>query len=171
MNVNWLEIIDNLPADGSVVSASFDRWDLSNPEYLKIYNQWKSANFNMSAVGWINYYPSAHFDASLTQSIADHLGLGIHRSWISKINPGYIAPVHWDVDDNESKYLEHGKIIRKTIIMHKFDLGQLLIINSQHYYNVDSNDVIDWNSHRDLHIGVNASLSPNYLFHIVGYNK
>ena len=52
--INWNQIINDLTSkQGVEVTTDPSRWNLDNPEYLKIYNQWIAADFNMSAIKWI----------------------------------------------------------------------------------------------------------------------
>jgi hypothetical protein len=167
MDLDWPGIIKSLDG-GDHVSTDPSRWDLTNPGYLEIYDRWAQAGFNMSAIGWINYYPGRDFDQQVIDHAETCLGIKTHRAWISRINPGYMAPPHWDVDDREKEYLQQGHILRKTIIMHQFDLGQILIIDGKYYNDLRPGSVIHWNHYRDTHSAANASLTGNYLLHIVG---
>jgi hypothetical protein len=169
--VNWSDVIANIAhKEGSVVSTDLTRWNSANTAYDEIYSKWKKANFNEHSIRWINYYPEIDYSTQIVDTVADSLRLtGVHRSWISRIDPGYMAPWHWDVDDNEDKYLKSGEIIRYTIIAQNFSIGQIFILNDQHYYNVETGLVIKWKTHRDWHCGINASMERNYMFHILGY--
>lgn len=169
--VNWNEITNSLKnQEGSAVTTDPARWNLDTPGYNEIFKIWKDANFNSSAIKWINYYPETHYDNTVVEAVAKSLNLkGIHRSWISRIDPGYMAPWHWDVDDNEQGYLKVGPIIRYTVIIKDFTPGQLFILKDKHFFNVSEGVVIPWESHRNWHSGINGSMKTNWMFHILGY--
>ena len=169
--INWNDIIASLEdKEGSAVTTDPARWNLDTPGYTDIYSMWREANFNASAIKWINYYPGEHFSEDIVKQAAKELGLKIvHRAWVSRIDPGYMAPWHWDVDDNEQEYLKHGPIVRYTIVMKAFANGHILIIDKDYFYNLYEGKRIRWKHHRDWHSGINAGMEPNWLFHILGY--
>ncbi len=169
--INWPEIISQLKTNsGSEVTVNRDRWNLDNPHYEKIFNQWKAADFNMQSIKWINYYPHKDFNISIQDFYKEKLELkGIHRSWISRLDPGCLAPWHWDVDDQEIEYLKEGNILRYTIIIEDFAPGQIFIIEDQHYYSCKEGFIIKWDDYKNWHNGINSSLRPNWMFHILGY--
>lgn len=166
---NWEFIINNL-TNGTDVTVDPARWNLGNPEYKKILKLWTSANFNLDAIKWTNYYPITSFPEVIVNQISKKLGLKhVHRAWISKIDPGYMAPWHWDVDDHEEDYLKLGLIKRYTIIIKQMAKGHILIIGEDYFYNKPADTVIKWANYREWHSSSNAGLEPSYLFHILGY--
>mgnify|MGYP000704010731 FL=1 len=61
-NIDWNAVIAQLvDIQGETVSTDVARWNMTNPEYSKIYNMWKDAQFNEAAMKWTNYYPNVHF--------------------------------------------------------------------------------------------------------------
>lgn len=169
MNINWNDVIESLQGEGSPITADPSIWNLSNPEYEKIYNGWKQANFNIEAVKWINFYPEKNFDKSLTEKIASNLKVNIFRSWISRIDPGYFAPWHWDVDDNEDLYMSYGYPRRFTIFMNPPTHGHIFIVDDKYYFNQAQGLCIEWKNYKDWHSGINAGMTPNYMFHLLGW--
>lgn len=165
---NWLTIIEKLK-NGSEVTVDPSRWNLNNPEYNKIYDIWKTANFNLQAIKWTNYYPGVHFSENVVKETAEELKIQhIHRSWISKIDSGFMAPWHWDVDDHEEEYLKYGPIKRYTVIIEQMAHGQILIIGNDYYFNKPAGTIIKWENYREWHSGINAGMSPSYMLHILG---
>jgi hypothetical protein len=165
---NWPKIIENLK-EGRDVTVDPTNWNLSNPDYKKILDIWEKANFNLSSIKWTNYYPGHSFPEDIVNYYTKELNLNrVHRSWISKIDPGYMAPWHWDVDDNEAEYLTHGSIKRYTVIVNQMASGQILIIGNDYYYNKPSNTIIKWGKYNEWHSSSNAGMEPSYLFHILG---
>lgn len=166
--INWNSIIKSLK-DGSEVTVDPSRWNLDNPEYNKIYDIWKRANFNLNSIKWTNFYPDIHFSKEIVEQQAANLNLKhVHRSWISKIDSGYMAPWHWDVDDHEQDYLKFGPIKRYTVIVEQMMHGHILIIGKDHYFNQPLGTVIKWANYREWHSGINAGMTPSHMFHILG---
>lgn len=165
---NWNTIINSL-TEGSDVTVDPSRWNLDNPGYTEILKIWQNANFNLNSIKWTNYYPGLHFSEDVIKKQADHLKIKkVHRAWISKLDPGFMAPWHWDVDDNEPEYLTYGPINRFTIMLEKMDHGHILIIGNEYYFNQPKGTVITWNNYKEWHSGINAGMKPSYLLHILG---
>lgn len=170
--VIWKDIINNLEfMQGEAVTVDPARWDMSNPEYLKIYCQWEQCNFNMDSIRWINYYPGKHFDQAIVEHIAKDLNIKVHRAWISRIDPGYMAPWHWDVDDQLSQYESVGEVIRFSIFIGDAHPAHFFSTESRSFSNTSSGTVYKWTNYKSWHAGSNAGLIPKYMFHIIGYQS
>lgn len=170
INHNWKQLISHLSTcDGSEVTPDPDRWNERNPEYKKIYNIWEQSNFNMQSIKWINYYPDVHFPYTINSLVSSFTGKTCHRSWISRVDPGYCAAWHWDVDDNENKYLEKGRIYRYSVFISDPTPGQSFNVENQYLVNQEPGAVWEWENHNAWHAGMNASLSPKYMLHFLGY--
>ena len=168
--IAWHDIILNLK-DGYIISADKTKWDLSTPGYIEIYKMWEDGNFNMSSIKWINYYPGKHFDQEVENSIAKELGITPLRSWISRIDPGYCAPWHWDVDDNEQEYMSKGTIHRYSIFIEDPKPGHIFIINDVAYVNQPCGTIVKWDDYRAWHAGSNVGIESKYMYHILGYTN
>ncbi len=162
--INWGSIISNLK-DGSVVTVDPARWRMSNPEYNEMLNLWKSKNFNTDSVKWTNYYDYGNIEST----IADNLEIKPIRSWISCVEPGYMTGYHYDIEDREKEYLEHGTIKRYSIFISEPDVGHLFILGKDYYFNKSVGTTLKWNNYREWHNGINGGLSNKYMFHILGY--
>ena len=92
-----------------------------------------------------------------------------HRSWISRVDPGYYAPWHWDIDDNEKFYLQKGIPTRYSIMIGESFPGQIFIIGQDHIYNCPEGSIFRWNNYKEWHCGINASMVPKYMLHILAY--
>lgn len=166
--IDWDDIIKNLK-DGEAVTTDPSRWNLSNPDYKEIYNKWEEANFNMASIKWINYYPEKHFDQNIVNEVAKWLDINVHRAWISKIDPGYFAPWHWDSDDNLEEYMLKGEIKRFSIFISKPTPGHFFTVDNEIFSNSTQGVIYKWKNYKAWHAGANAGLLPKYMFHILGY--
>jgi hypothetical protein len=171
INIDWDHIIDTISViEGTSVTTDKERWNIETPGYTEIYQLWRNANFNCNTIKWINYYPNKDFDQDIIDIVSKSLNFrGVHRAWISRIDPGYMAPWHWDVDDNEHEYLKHGKIIRYTVMIKDFSKGHVFILNDDYYTKCLRGDLILWPNSRDWHSGINGGMESNYMLHILGY--
>jgi len=162
--VNWNTVISNL-VNGKVVTVDPARWNMNNPEYAEMLKLWKDNNFNTDSVKWTNYYDTKE----LEKEIAEEVGVTPLRSWISCVEPGYMTGYHYDIDDNEVEYLKHGEIKRYAVFINEPRVGQLFILGNEYHYNKLQGTILQWNSYREWHNGINGSLSNKYMFHLLGY--
>jgi len=162
--IDWNKVIDNLK-DGKVVTVDPARWNMNNSEYAEILRLWKDSNFNTDSVKWTNYYDTKDIEKELSEQFF----VTPLRSWISCVEPGYMTGHHYDIDDNETEYLKLGKIKRFSVFISKPSVGQLFIMGSNYYYNMEQGAVLEWNNYREWHNGINGSLSNKYMFHLLGY--
>ena len=170
--IDWKELITDLSKKkGSDIIVDFNNWNLETPGYQEIYNIWQAANFNTNAIKWINYYPGIDFSTEIIDNISNYLDISVHRSWISRIDPGFFAPWHWDVDDNEGHYKEKGEIIRYSCFISPCSLGHIFIIGKDYFYNQEEGTLIKWKKYNEWHAGMNGGLKSKYMLHIIGYQN
>ena len=169
--IDWNSLISDLKLQkGELITTDPSRWNSDTSEYGRIYQMWQSANFNPSSIKWINYYPDKHYSKKLINDIQSYLRLsGIHRTWISRVDPGYYAPWHWDIDDNIDLYIEKGIPKRYSIMIGESFPGQIFIIGQDHIYNSPQGSIFKWNNYREWHCGINASMNPKYMLHLLAY--
>lgn len=168
---NLKALIESLVTQqGTDITSDVSNWNMNTNGYAEIRDMWRSADFNPASIKWTNYYPDINYTQDLVDDVAKYLRLkGVHRSWISRIDPGYYAPWHWDVDDNEAEYLSNGPIKRYSIMLGKPTIGHVFILDEDHLYNVPEGSIFKWNDYKSWHAGINAGMTPKFMFHIIGY--
>jgi hypothetical protein len=168
--INWDELIDSLSLQqGTEVTTDPSYWDPENHNYSEIYSKWKEARFNESAIKWINYYPIKNYDENIEHSLAAYCGVRPIRSWISRIDPGYFAPWHWDIDDQLEEYKKLGDLFRYICFIDKPHMGHIFILGDKYYYDMEQGTLIEWGNYLEWHCGINGGLSPKYMFNLLGY--
>jgi hypothetical protein len=168
--INWdsiIEVIINKPGKDLIPDKSL--WNDRNPGYGKLFSLWEDANFNLSSAKWTNYYPGKDYDDCISKQFEDLLQVKHIRSWISRIDPGYCTPWHWDTDDKEDEYLKLGKLKRYSCHISKPAVGNIFIIGKQAHYFWEQGDLYEWNNHRAWHAGINVGLTPKFLFNFLSY--
>ena len=165
--IDWNSVISKLSTGVDIVPNP-DNWNIDTPGYNEILNSWKQANYNFNAIKWTNYYPETHFSKDVELELSNQLDINPLRSWISCINPGYTAPWHWDVDDNEEEYLLHGDIVRYSIFIQDGKPGQVFMLEDHAYYNQKCGTTVKWKDYKAWHAGANAGLTPKYMYHLLG---
>lgn len=168
--IDWGMLINELPNEGVEVTTNPEYWNLETSGYSEIYKMWEDANFNHASIKWTNYYPEKHFSKTIINDIAAYLQIkGVHRSWISRVDPGYFAPLHWDVDENENEFLKSGEILRYSILMGEPTYGHIFILGDDYIFGAPRGSIFKWNNYKDWHSGINAGMKPKYMLHLLGY--
>lgn len=163
---DWREILDSLTGkEGVDITPDPAIWRMEVPAYTEILNIWKTANYKMDSIKWTNYYPGQHYDSkNIDEVLCEKLGVGYRRSWISRVDPGFSAPWHWDVEDDPE---EIDGALRFTVFLGDAKLGHIFILGEEDYFiNVEHGTLIKWNRYDEWHIGMNAGLVPKYMYHL-----
>jgi len=163
IDIDWVNIINNLN-NGKEITAEPDIFDLNNPHYMKIYNTWRDADFNMNSVKWTNYYNYG----DLTSVISSRLNVTPLRSWISRLDPGYIAPWHYDVDEREDEYITKNAQ-RYSCFISENRPGHVTIIGDDLFSNIETGRLIKWNNRLEWHTSMCACMIPSYMYHLIAY--
>lgn len=178
-DIDWDALIESLGLPEEVHQPDTTNWLLwetmeeDGNEMKVVFKNWKEANFNLPAIKWSNYYPGTSFLSEVTEKMVDHLGLnGMHRAWISRLDPGTMAPWHFDGDDNVDEYLKKGIPRRFVCCISKPTHGHIFYLGKEeqdYFVASPQGTLFEWNNFRDWHSGINAGLTPKYQFHIIGY--
>jgi hypothetical protein len=172
---DWSDIIEQLDTTTKPLTvhqntpAYEDQWD-SNPLYQQMYSSWVENSFNPDSIKWRSFYPGVHFDKLVVDAMASHLELDtVHSCWISRIDPGFFAPLHCDPFVDDIHDTEKGELKRYAIFITPSELGHIFIIGQDHLYNFPVGTIIKWNNPNELHIGINGSMKTKYMVNILGY--
>lgn len=144
-------------------------WSEKNSGYGELFSLWESGNFNLKSAKWTNYYPGTDYDSAVTTVFENLLGVKTARAWISRIDPGYCTPWHWDTDDNEAHYLTLGKLKRFGCHLSKPAVGQVFLLGKEAHYFWNQGDVMEWNNHRAWHAGFNCGVTPKFMLQLLAY--
>jgi hypothetical protein len=169
--INWSDIISSLSTtEGVCVSFNnVENIPVGASGFNEIINNFKKANYDFSTIKWYDYFPGEHFAKSVEDEFAAIVNCTPCRSWISKVNPGYYAPYHWDIEEKEELYLSMGKLKRFTCFITDPKFGQVMIVEDQCLYNQPLDTIYEWPSYRAWHAASNAGLEPQLLYHFLGY--
>jgi len=163
--INWNNVLKNIESYRKRdITVDPSVWDLTNPDYKKMLTLWQDHNVNTASVKWTNYYIDAH----IQDLFSEQVDCRPMRSWVSRIDPGYMTGWHWDIDEYEQLYKKQGNLVRYTCFIDSPRLGQTFIIEDKCYHNMKQGSIIKWDNYNDWHCGANSGLEPNYMFHLVG---
>jgi hypothetical protein len=166
--INWQEIIDSLTGPG-LFQGPPDDWKNKkdsdgNNYYDGLYKIWVDASMNTDSVKLYNFMPGKDYDDNVTKIMEGILNLTCTESWISKINPGCIAPYHWD------RHLDL-KPTSKRFICHISEpqFGHVFMVENNFFYDNEVGDIHEFPNVLSVHAGANVGLKPKFLYHFLGY--
>lgn len=116
------------------------------------------------SASWDMFLPFTNFSEEIALEFAAWAGLdGYTNCWISRILPGYMAPWHWDVTDDENtlKYENH---VRYHVNIGEYDPAHVFIIEDVCLHGQPQGATWKWPSRTSYHCGMNGGLSAKYLF-------
>jgi len=164
--INWKNVIDTLTGSGQPAYIKPEEW-ANKKDYNEIHRLWLDANMNIQGVKVTNYEPDS-FDNSVIPAMEKLLGLTHLESWISRIDPGCMAPYHWDFDNELISKL--GVTPRRVSVhINEFAFGHVFIVENKICYDYQVGDMIEFPSIRSWHAGANLGIIPKYMYHFVGY--
>lgn len=165
-SINWQNVINSIEQKPGLMLPNL-QW--TNPHFLKILEMYNHIDYLKSSMQWINYYCDDYGEHVNTEFGNFVKKPNYVKAWISRINPGYTAPWHWDIDDNEAEYLKHGDIIRFSCRINMNSAGQVAIVGDHAIHGGPVGDVYQWPDHRMWHGSVNTGLEPKYQFNYLAY--
>lgn len=165
IDFDWKKLINSIQdQEGIPITPDPRIWRTEIPAYGEIKKTWDDANYPEEHIKWINYYPEQHYTSEIDEILCDHFNIGYRRSWISRIDPGFSAPWHWDVEDDPEDY---DGPLRLSIFIKDCEPGHIFILGKEDvFFNMKEGDGIFWKRFNEYHIGMNAGLSPKYMYHL-----
>lgn len=177
--IDWARVIsDCRSSQGKQLTAERDIWirtrgsgEVFDTEYDKIHKSWLDANYNVDSVKWINYYGGEDYDDTVNQLFSEWVGMTMCRAWVSRMDPGWTAAYHWDVDDDEEEFLKLGDLYRFSVQIGENVPGQCFIVEEEVFHNKPSGEVYQWDNYRQYHAAANCGLKPWFLYNFIGARK
>jgi hypothetical protein len=159
--IDWQQLITHLETQQPYIGPKHKAGD-NIPGLNEVIDLWNKAGYGPT-VSWDMFYPGDHFDNNIVKQFAEWVGLTSYtNAWVSRIHPGYFAPQHWDVQDDEPL----PDTIRFHCHMSKPQFGHIFIVEDKCLYNQEQGAVYKWNSRKAWHAGTNCGLVPKYIFNI-----
>jgi hypothetical protein len=171
--IDWDIVIQSISTrPGKLLTTDRQKWKVNeNPVYGELIELWEKSNFNFDAVKWINYYPGEDFSDDVVVKLENLLNVKRLKVWISRIDPGWCTPWHWDTDENESAWLKKGRLRRFICFIDRPAVGHILATEEHCFYNEAIGNIYEWETHNLWHAGMNCGLTPKYLFNFLGYDQ
>jgi len=135
----------------------------------KVLGAWWDNGYTMSQVMWEDFYAGDHFDISVQETFAKIVEATPIRVMITRLQPGKVAPPHYDVFPDLSPWKDKGRLVRYTCFIDEPEMGHTFSFPKHAYFNEEIGNIYEWEHVHGWHAGANASLRPYYLFHFIGY--
>ena len=164
--IDWKHVLDTLKGAPSPAYIKPDEW-ANKKDYSDIHKLWMDADINIAGVRVSNYEPE-QMDSGVKPAMEKLLGLTHIESWISRIDPGCMAPYHWDFDNAKIAELELTPR-RVSVHISEFAFGHVFIVEDKICYNYAVGDMLEFPTIRAWHAGANLGLKSKYMYHFVGY--
>ncbi len=175
--IDWDSVVDlcinsntgdrNTPS-GVIARSESEAEGFVLDNYHEVLGVWIDAGYNLDEIFWHDYYPGHHFDISVQEKFADLVNADPLRVFVSEVVPGRNVPYHWDVEDHEAEWLEHGAIERWVCFIDKPRWGSVLILEDTAFHNIPQHKIYKWDHYKSWHAGTNCGIHSQYLFHFVG---
>jgi hypothetical protein len=164
--IDWKHVINALKDPAVPAYIKPEEWSMKK-DYNEIHKLWMDANMNIAGVRVFNYEPF-QIDDNVIPAMEKFLGLTHVESWISRIDPGCMAPYHWDFDNPAIATLPREPK-RYSVHISEFSFGHVFIVDNRICYNFQVGDIVEFSNFREWHAGANMGLVPKYMYHFIGY--
>lgn len=159
--VDWQQLITHLESQTPVIGPKHKAGD-NIPGLNEITDMWDKAGYG-SSVSWDMFYPGNHFSNTIVEEFVKWSGMtSFTNAWVSRVWPGYFAPQHWDVQDDEPL----PDTVRYHVHMSKPKFGHIFIVDDKCLYNQEQGATYRWSGRKLWHAGTNCGLEPKYIFNI-----
>lgn len=166
--VNFKQILRQCEKNGPEFVAPLDRKSqdvTDNDPIKKIWREKYKLEREGGTIGWDMFFPDKQFEKRLLDPFLDFVNLNDPTAlWITRIRPGYFAPIHWDVRKNELE-LEGLEFKRYHCHIAEHVSGHIFIVDDSLIYHSQIGDVYLWNDRKSIHAGANCGLQPKWMLH------
>lgn len=169
--INWDKVIEECENSNPAYVGPGKGMETDLPqlqEIKEIWSKWYKRFDQGGTVAWDMFFPGEQWNAKAAEQFWEFTGITQPTAiWISRIWPGCFAPIHWDVQSNETDF--HNNNYRRFhchITSPKF--GHFFVVDDNAFYNEKKGNVWEWNSRKSWHAGSNCGLEPKYLLNAFG---
>jgi hypothetical protein len=169
--IDWDEIIKQCASTTPEYIGPSHKKSDDIPGLKEVSDLWDHAGYkNLNeggTVGWSMYLPGKQFDSSAIDKFCKIYNIETYRTaWISRIDVGHFAPIHWDVNDQEEQLSKLPPMVRYHCHISKPKFGHVFIVEDQCFYNKAQGDTFKWADRRYWHAGSNCGLEPKYILNL-----
>lgn len=143
---------------------------INEPGFNEICQNWIDAGYNFDAIEWYNYYLGKDFSEEIGDSFGKIFNARPVKVWISKITPGKLFPIHWDVDKNTVRFVDN-KMARYQMFIDDYHHGHFFVMDDATLTGYAAGDVYKWNDYREWHAGGNIGFLDKFIFNFLGISN
>lgn len=170
--INWDSLVESVINQEPAYVGPRHRDDDDVPGIAEVANVWNTGGYKLREHGgnaqWDMFFPGQNFDPEIATQFAKYVGLESAETayvWVSRINPGNVAPWHWDVTDDEVTLDLKDRVRYHCHIQRPEDtIGHTLIVEETCLYMPAQGSVYKWPSRKSWHGGSNCGPNPMYTF-------
>lgn len=164
-DINWESVITDCENHApSYIGPSHKRGD-DIPGLDDLLDLWDISGYKTvdkgGTVSWDMFFPGQQFDQSIVNRFNDFFEIDCKNVWISRIHPGRVAPMHWDIHDDENNIPECK---RYHCHIGESGWGHVFIAQDQCFYDQLQGTTYEWSSRKLLHAGINFGTTPKYIW-------
>jgi hypothetical protein len=166
--INWDSVINDCDNNFTTYIEPINQRGDSVLGVDSILDMWDNAGYKTvndgGTVAWDMFLPGEHFDQTVIDQFVEYFQINEYKTaWISRINIGRFAPIHWDVDDSNEPLDDS---FRYHCHIGKPQWGHTFIVENQCFYGEQQGSTYRWDSRKYWHAGTNCGLTPKYLFNL-----
>lgn len=141
-------------------------------DFRNLNSMWQNAGYKLGdpVVEWTNYFPE-QFGQEVVERFQQQVNAKPWMVWISKIQPGRMAPWHFDAHQNINEFLKLGNPVRFTCYIQEPQHGHISIVGDSAVYRPAKGSIYQWPSYDAWHCGMNGGLTDKYMFNYWGYQQ
>jgi hypothetical protein len=171
--IDWQELLNSLEKkDPGYIGPRHDV-GMDVPGIEEVGRPLREAGYKTAQEGgnmrWDMLLVEQHFKKEIAEKFCEFVGMDSYiNCWISRVNPGDVAPWHWDITDDEETLNAKKSLRRFHCHVSGPENGHTIIVDDVCLYKQPQGAVWEWSSRKSWHAGANAGLVPKYLFNIWG---
>ena len=166
------ELIDEECISYEVIEESIKNQIPDNKKLISDdHSYWKdllNCDYNWNTIRWQHFNLNDSFN-DIVEKISNLLKMRMLRCFVTRLDPGYVVPYHWDLCDVNLRTENNlDKIFRYTCFLNSPNIGSIFIVDDKCFYNEKQGDLYKWNHYTNFHGAFNIDATPHYLFHFIG---
>jgi len=166
--INWDEVIAGLEKHEYESHPGKFQVPEHNLKLHEVIDPWIAAGYKPveegGSVQWDMFHPGVHFDQSVVDQFVSYFNITTYNTaWISRVKPGHVSPIHWDMNPDEDKIL-----LRERWHAHigKPAFGHVFVVEDTCLHSQPQGATYKWSDRRFWHAGSNIGLVHKYQFNL-----
>jgi len=160
--IDWSYVLRSLGAGQKKSAADV----MNQSEYQSL----SDSSYNFTNNFWQEYHYTKDYDFTINQCFSALTNLFFLDSWITRVDPGRNIPYHNCQLSNRYDLGSYRNLFQLTCFIDAPRWGSAFIIEDQLFYNMPLGSIVAWESGDSSYASTVAGVTPQYLYHFIGYN-